>query len=553
MLSAPAANAAGNIGVCHRTGGDRHPYVFQRVAANSTALQAHGDHQTLDKTKNPGEDKFWKSDGVWNGIAHVKGGFKPDYIMGDPNPPAGMPTDIDLFRTWCLKGLDSGGDGQDPTTVYLVVPGYEANDDCAVPGWVTEPASTGINYTIDGGEGWTGITTGTHEITATLIDPVNTQFQTSLPDGWSLGTIAGTAVYSVDLKSATDPCQAPVGTIGDVGVTEVDGCGTYGSITPPANPVNVVYSIQGGSWTQLSGSYVVTATLTNGAASFTSIPTGWSPTSPTTATRTVNVGLHTACSNPTEVTPLEPSWVEAKCASDPRVDYTAVQGVSYATTGTVAPGQTVTVTASALRNYKLKSGVASSWGHTFRAKPSGAACDNGGGPITPEPEPEPGLTLVKPKYPKTTDPDCSHRGQLIVPPQPAGVLMTRSGTVPGDVTFTFAPADGYAFPEGTDAEVTVKVAKKLSGEDCILGEETTKPKPHGTKSPKPRDRAPIVLGTQAAVPTAVDAGLAGLPSASISPISSPRLAQALVAGGLLLLIAGGSMGLGRRTRGAHES
>ncbi len=62
-----------------------------------------------------------------------------------------------------------------------------------------------------------------------------------------------------------------------------------------------------------------------------------------------------------------------------------------------------------------------------------------------------------------------------------------------------------------------------------------------------------MLGTQAAVPTAVDAGLASLPTAVVSSTGSPRLAQALVAGGLLMLVAGGSMGLGRRTRGAHES
>ena len=62
-----------------------------------------------------------------------------------------------------------------------------------------------------------------------------------------------------------------------------------------------------------------------------------------------------------------------------------------------------------------------------------------------------------------------------------------------------------------------------------------------------------MLGSQAAVPTAVAAGVAGLPTSSVSPIGSPRLAQALVVGGLLMLIAGGSMGLGRRTRGVHES
>jgi hypothetical protein len=197
---------------------------------------------------------------------------------------------------------------------------------------------------------------------------------------------------------------------------------------------------------------------------------------------------------------------------------------------------------------------------TVHVKAAGEGLTNcGGGNPDPDPNPNPGtpdpqLTLVTPNYPSASEADCSHRGRLVGQAQPAGVVVTRSGSVPGDVTFTFAPAAGYAFPAGTDTEVTVTVDAKLSGEDCILGEETTSPKPHTTKpKPRPRDRAPIVLGTQAAVPTAVDAGLAGLPGTSVSPISSPRLAQALVAGGLLLLIAGGSMGLGRRTRGAHES
>ena len=144
-----------------------------------------------------------------------------------------------------------------------------------------------------------------------------------------------------------------------------------------------------------------------------------------------------------------------------------------------------------------------------------------------------------------------------MPSQPVGVLTTRTGSVPGTVTFTYTPATGYAFPASTDTVVSVKVAKKLSGDECLLGDEGTQPtptsKPTHQAKPKPRDRGPAVLGTQAAVPTAVDAGLASLPTAVVSSTGSPRLAQALVAGGLLMLVAGGSMGLGRRTRGAHES
>jgi hypothetical protein len=155
---------------------------------------------------------------------------------------------------------------------------------------------------------------------------------------------------------------------------------------------------------------------------------------------------------------------------------------------------------------------------------------------------------VSPVPPSAGQATCSRDGSLKLPVQPAGVLMTQTGSGPGEVTFTFAPAEGYAFPEGTDSEVVVTVPAQLAGEHCILGEGVTKPRPR----PKPRDRAPVVLGSQAAVPTAVAAGVAGLPTSSVSPIGSPRLAQALVAGGLLMLIVGGSLGLGRRSRGVHE-
>jgi hypothetical protein len=257
----------------------------------------------------------------------------------------------------------------------------------------------------------------------------------------------------------------------------------------------------------------------------------------------------TTCGEPaTAVTPLAPTWVEATCDTNPSVDYTEVAGVAYDTTGAVAPGGTVTVTASTVGNHVFADGVTTSWSHTFHAKPAGAACDDPTVPPVPTEEP----LVVTPMYPSADAATCSSDGTLNVPAQPEGVLMTQLGSVPGDVSFTFTPAAGYVFPAGTDTDVTITVGAQLSGADCILGEESHKPTPTKSK-PKPRDRGPVVLGTQAAVPTAVDAGLAGLPTTSVSMTGSPRLAQALVAGGLLLLVAGGSMGLGRRTRGAHES
>lgn len=81
--------------------------------------------------------------------------------------------------------------------------------------------------------------------------------------------------------------------------------------------------------------------------------------------------------------------------------------------------------------------------------------------------------------------------------------------------------------------------------DCIKGEETVVPEP--TEKP---DRTPTVLGTEAVVPTEVDAGLAGLPDAGSPAGGLP--AQLLVGAGLLLIVAGGWVGLGRNTQGAHR-
>ena len=81
---------------------------------------------------------------------------------------------------------------------------------------------------------------------------------------------------------------------------------------------------------------------------------------------------------------------------------------------------------------------------------------------------------------------------------------------------------------------------------CIAGEETVVPTP--TKEPAQTPK-PTVLGTEAAVPTQVDAGAAGLPDAGTS--TSGPLALLMVGGGLLLLAAGGWLGLGGRAHGVH--
>ncbi len=149
-----------------------------------------------------------------------------------------------------------------------------------------------------------------------------------------------------------------------------------------------------------------------------------------------------------------------------------------------------------------------------------------------------------------TDPDCENlegadwSGNLteIVDYEVTGT-PDLGETVTVTATVKAALADQFAFPDGFDNtfDHTYPTLVEL---DCVLGEETVVP------SPKPEKNPPVVLGTEAAVPTQVNAGMATLPTTG-SPTNA-LLAQLMVAGGLLLLVAGGWVGLGGRAYGKHH-
>jgi hypothetical protein len=99
-------------------------------------------------------------------------------------------------------------------------------------------------------------------------------------------------------------------------------------------------------------------------------------------------------------------------------------------------------------------------------------------------------------------------------------------------------------PAGYQLVGAGECAKVLGTEVIVPTNHTHKPKPHAQ---------PTVLGTEAIVPTAVDAGLATMPTSSSTTSTRGLLAEGLIGGGMLLLLAGGWLGLGRRRTGAHEA
>lgn len=95
------------------------------------------------------------------------------------------------------------------------------------------------------------------------------------------------------------------------------------------------------------------------------------------------------------------------------------------------------------------------------------------------------------------------------------------------------------------AKVRDLTDEEVLEEGCVLGEQTVIPKPD---EPTVKGVQTIVKKAPVAAPTAVAAGIGG-------PAASPlqTIAQMLVAGGMLLLVAGAWIGLGRRETGTHEA
>jgi hypothetical protein len=227
------------------------------------------------------------------------------------------------------------------------------------------------------------------------------------------------------------------------------------------------------------------------------------------------------------------------------------------TSGSVAPGQSVTITATITDDdYEFDNeDTEQAFSHTFGSVPTN--CEQAPTSVTV------GVSF--------TDPTCAVPGvawAATVDGQPDGpadhVTFAAQGTqAAGQAVTVTATADaGYVITgpssfqhtfAAVPANCSPAVVPPAPAPGEVAGTESAAPKPSKKPAVKPTKASkPQILGSEAAVPTAVDAGLGSVPAAAPAPGS--LLGQLLAgAGAALMLAAGWLMTAGRRKVGAREA
>jgi hypothetical protein len=200
------------VNVCHATNSDTNPYVFITVDDDSTKFQGHLAHRN-----DP--NKTWKSDGTFNGTAHVAGDAKPDLIQSYTDSD-GMFHQLDgnITEDSCINHE------QPPADTPVTPVGFGTTPaECDVDGTLVIPNQPeGVNVTPAPGT----YGPGTYNVTYTAEDGF---VLTSDPSG------------SVTVEAATGDCP-----VNPVVVTPVlpsvtpPTCKTDGSLVIPTQPEGVV-------------------------------------------------------------------------------------------------------------------------------------------------------------------------------------------------------------------------------------------------------------------------------------------------------------------------
>jgi hypothetical protein len=269
---------------------------------------------------------------------------------------------------------------------------------------------------------------------------------------------------------------------------------------------------------------------------------------------------------PDEVTPLYPSATQPTCSTGGTLVLPAQPaGVTVSGSGADGDGPgTYTFTYAPDGTHVFPQGTDTSRTVTVLPQKSGGEC-----PSDVQP------TLVTPNAPTQTEPTCTTAGTVTAPAAQTGVVVTSTDLGNGATRFDSVPASGYTFGQGNAQSVshTVTVKPRLTGVECGEVEGTDgstdepstpvpgQPEVEGTNASRtppvvkvpvvkaPVVKTPAVKGVSAAVPRAVDAGLAGAALTDVRVL----VGRALLGGGLLLLAGAGWFGLGLRGRGELEA
>ncbi|WP_427869812.1 InlB B-repeat-containing protein [Leucobacter luti] len=252
---------------------------------------------------------------------------------------------------------------------------------CTAPGQATLPQvilpeTTGIDYALEG-----EVAQGS---TVTVTATPREGFTLSPADGWTLHP-DGTATWTTTLDSVDCAERvAPTAPAVTQAVCSAPGQATVPTVTLPETP-GVSYALSG----DVVAGGTVTVTATPDAGYALTEAQGWILHPDGTATWTTTLA-NVDCTE--HVAPVQPAVTQAVCAAPgkataPVVTLTETAGIAYELAGTVAAGQTVTVTARSAAGYALTAAdgwtLAADGSATATIRLASVDCSSGSHPSQP--------------------------------------------------------------------------------------------------------------------------------------------------------------------------
>ena len=369
-LAVPASATPGNghgggqtehvpVNVCHATSSDTNPFVFITVDDDSVKLKGHLMHRD-----DP--NKTWKSDGVYNSVFHSAGDPKADRIESY-----------------------TGTDG-----VYHELDG--TFDSCAdTTPKQPDPIVEVEKSTIDRMSCEAGVeektTTTTYTTPYVWVDGEWVLGKTEKNEDVGDWTFVRDLTQKERDRLECDPDEAVVPTVESEESKACEVPGTY-SVTPGVGTTVEVrrYQTPVGLTGEGAGFYTVTATLDEGYEWPADLPLGWTQTEGGIE-YTFKIQPSEDCPVIVEVTAAAPGFTDPTCElNQAGLNLPDQDGIDYTVSGSVAPGEKVTVIATlaeGVDNTVLVGNVV--WSHTYGDK----ATDCGKTPPPDKPDkPEPPAT-----------------------------------------------------------------------------------------------------------------------------------------------------------------